>query len=365
MAVITAVLFCRKRTKSNLLAKYGNDNDNDNDSISSFSNGDDVQLLDLGSGSGSSSSSSGSAPAILLTSAHGVQSEAAAESGLTAAMQPKSRRSRSSKFIAPVIRLGRATQAARGLPDLMGYTNMSIVQHIMSTGGGVDAIISEIMWNGTEEDKANLNGILDGTYRTNHGDASPEELAAQSKTVEELMQTDEVKSSGMQLVHVLALRLYTTSTYASVNAPMRTTPPTKPHPFAVTAYYISQGIKMLRSVAGELPGAHQPQVFWRGMKDLTISDAFMESGGTEFACMSTTLVQDVAVDFAFSRAPMLLKLETKDFMSRGADITFLSVYPGESETLFPPLTFLRPIARETVAIKGKQYLLVRCEPVIP
>ena len=59
------------------------------------------------------------------------------------------------------------------------------------------------------------------------------------------------------------------------------------------------------------------------------------------------------------------KLETKDFMSRGADISFLSVYPGESETLFPPLTFLRPIAKETVALDGKEHLMVRCEPVIP
>lgn len=293
----------------------------------------------------------------------------AGEPAPVAATQTKSsKRSRSSKFIAPVIRLGKAPQAARGLPDLMGYDDMSIIQHIMRTGGGVDAIKNEIMLNGTEEDRANLNGILDGTYvnpESSHTAQTPEELAAQSKTIEELMQTDEVKSSGMEIAHVLSLRLYTSSTYDSINMPMRTTPPTKPHPFAVTAYYISEGIKMLRSMAGELPGAHQPQVFWRGMKDLTISDAFMESGGTEFACMSTTLVQDVAVDFAFSRAPMLLKLETKDFMSRGADITFLSVYPGESETLFPPLTFLRPIARETVAIKGKQYLLVRCEPVIP
>ena len=131
------------------------------------------------------------------------------------------------------------------------------------------------------------------------------------------------------------------------------------------AYYISEGIKLLRSVAGELPGAHQPQDFWRGMKDLTISDAFLESGDTEFACMSTTLSQETAIDFAISTAPMIIKLETKDFMSRGADISFLSVYPDESESLFPPLTYLRPIAKETIERNGKEYLVVRCEPVIP
>lgn len=192
-----------------------------------------------------------------------------------------------------------------------------------------------------------------------------EELSAQRSTIDALMQAEQVLASGLDRAHVVALRLYTTSTYGSVNQPLRTDPPTKPHPLAVTTYYISEGIKLLRSVAGGLPGAHQPQDLWRGMKDLTISDGFLESGGTEFACMSTTLSQETAFDFASSQAPMILKLETKDFMSRGADISFLSVYPGESETLFPPLTFLRPIAKETVALDGKEHLMVRCEPVIP
>lgn len=282
---------------------------------------------------------------------------------------PKKKRKRKggAKFVAPAIRLGRATQAARGLPDLMGYDNMSIIQHIMSTGGGVDAIKNEVGLHGSAEDQRNLQGLLDGSYTNadNDDQTSAEEFAAQRKTIEELMQSEEVVAANLQPAHVLALRFYTTSSYASINQPLRTDPATKPHPFAVTTYYISEGIKLLRSVAGDLPGAHQPQSFWRGMKDLTISDAFFESGGTEFACMSTTLSQEVAIDFAFSRAPMIVKLETKDFMSRGADISFLSVYPGESETLFPPLTFLRPIARETLMIDGKEYLMVRCEPVIP
>ena len=35
--------------------------------------------------------------------------------------------------------------------------------------------------------------------------------------------------------------------------------------------------------------------------------------------------QDVAVRFAASACPLVFKFETKDFMSRGADISFLSV----------------------------------------
>ena len=128
-----------------------------------------------------------------------------------------------------------------------------------------------------------------------------------------------------------------------MNNPLRTDPPTRPHPLAVTTYFASEGIKLLRSVAGNLPNAHEPQDFWRGMKDLTISAEFLESGGTEFACMSTSTSQETAIDFAESQAPMIVKLETKDFMSRGADISWLSVYTKEKEILYPPLTYLEPV----------------------
>ena len=330
---IAAIFKARKHNIKRLLSRYNNDNDG---------NDDDMQLLDLES----------SAPSTPAT--------------------PKKTLSphRREKFIAPVIRLGRATQAAHGLADLMGYDSISIVQHIMTNGGGIAAIKNEVMMHGNAEDKKNVQGLIDGTYANpdNDDETSAEELAAQKKTIDELMKTDQVRTAKLKRAHVLALRLYTTSTYSSVNQPLRTNLPTKPHPFAVTTFYISEGIKLLRAVAGELPGAHEPQVLWRGLKDLTISKEFLESGGTEFACMSTSLKEATAIDFAKdSRAPMIIKLETKDFMSRGADISFLSVYPGESEVLFPPLTFLRPIAKETKTVvkKGKKYLMVRCEPVIP
>jgi len=270
--------------------------------------------------------------------------------------------------VATTIRLGRATQASDGLADLMGYDNISIVQKILGNGGGIDAIVTEINAHGTEEDKKNVRTLLDGTY-TNPPDSkgalpTPEELVGQSKTIDELMQTEQAKIAKLQRANVFALRLYTTSTYASMNDPLRTDPATKPHPLAVTTYYASEGIKKLLSVAGNLPNAHQSQDLWRGMKDMTISAAFMESGGTEFAFMSTSLARETAIDFAFSRAPMIVKFETPDFLSRGANISWLSVYPGEGEVLFPPLSYLRPKGSEMVVIDGKEYLMVRCEPVI-
>eukprot|EP00729_Bicosta_minor_P006130 gene6130-34041_t len=107
----------------------------------------------------------------------------------------KQRRKGHSKFVVPAIRLGRATQAARGLADLMGYDNMSIIQHIMSIGSGVDAIKKEVEVHGSESDKHTLQGLLDGTYANADNDDSTtaEELAAQLTGVDCVQQTYLIK----------------------------------------------------------------------------------------------------------------------------------------------------------------------------
>ena len=64
-----------------------------------------------------------------------------------------------------------------------------------------------------------------------------------------------------------------------------------------------------------------------------------------------------------SSLPLVFKFETKDFTSRGADISFLSIYPGEKEALYPPLTYLRPIKMESETLGGVQMLVATVEPV--
>ena len=58
--------------------------------------------------------------------------------------------------------------------------------------------------------------------------------------------------------------------------------------------------------------------------------------------MSTTSDPEVALRYSASKNCVLLRLETKSFAERGADIAYLSAYPTEHEVLYPPLTFLRP-----------------------
>ena len=49
----------------------------------------------------------------------------------------------------------------------------------------------------------------------------------------------------------------------------------------------------------------------------------------------------------------------------GADIGFLSVYPGEKEVLYPPLTYLQVVAGRTpkqMTLGGAVYTVVEVEP---
>jgi hypothetical protein len=61
--------------------------------------------------------------------------------------------------------------------------------------------------------------------------------------------------------------------------------------------------------------------------------------------MSTTSDLEVAlryaVDLSTSGSVLLLRLRTSSFMERGADLTFVSAFPGEAEVLYPPLTYLQ------------------------
>ena len=219
---------------------------------------------------------------------------------------------------------------------------------------GVGAIEREFASHGSSKDQQNLRQILAGSYVDDAG---------YCRTLEELMAHPHAKMAKLERQHVLALRLYTTDSYSRVNDPLRQDPPERPHPFAATTYFISEGIKMLRAVAASLPNAHSMQEYWRGLKDLGLTMEFMQKGGTEFACMSTSASQDVAVNFALSALPLIFKFETKDFTSRGADISFLSVYPHEKEALYPPLTYLRSVKTEKETLGGTDMLVATVEPV--
>ena len=112
------------------------------------------------------------------------------------------------------------------------------------------------------------------------------------------------------------------------------------------------GIKRLRGVLARAAGAgEQPRTFWHGMGGARVTQEFMEQftskGGTEMAPGSTSDDEAVARHFAkWDEAActdaVLTKVEAADHTCCGVDLAWLSMYAGEREVLFPPLTYLQP-----------------------
>lgn len=166
---------------------------------------------------------------------------------------------------------------------------------------------------------------------------------------------------------MLALRLYTTAAFRSLNGPLRdTSDEREPHPFPVTINLIKEGIGKLRAVGASLEGAQAQLDLWRGLRDMVVDPRFLSQGGTELAPMSTTTDLAIAIRYARGSSSLLFKLLTASFMQRGADLDYLSAFPGEKETLFPPLTHLSPTGRTmTIVEQGVTFDVIEVIPTMP
>jgi len=247
--------------------------------------------------------------------------------------------------------------------------------------GGVAAIAAEFAVHGTESDRECLDYVLrrrageselvftNGNRKRDCDAAgqllpSRRDASGQGMRFDDFVKHHHSRIAELQEAHVLALRLYTTAAFASLNTPLRNTRDDRPpHPFPVTVNYISEAIGKLRAVAASDRGSDETLDLWRGLKNLTASADFQKLGGTELAPMSTTTDLAVAVAYSLSAASLLLKLRTNSFIERGADLTYLSAFPAEAEILFPPLTYLRPTGRKLeLAYQGVAYTVLEVEP---
>ena len=117
------------------------------------------------------------------------------------------------------------------------------------------------------------------------------------------------------------------------------------------------------SGAGENGGG---LTLYRGLKDIYVSRAFANSGGTELAPMSTTSDLRVAAQYSITAGSSLLfKIKVPNALKLGANLQFLSAFPGEAEFLYPPLTYLQPTSRiqELISEKsGASLTIIEVEP---
>lgn len=238
--------------------------------------------------------------------------------------------------------LGEPEEAALGIDRYMRVPSSTIYAGMMK---GVEAIIAEFEASGTESDKECLHYVMH--ERAGSSDKEfPNGVRDQGRNnelLEDFVNHPHSKRAGLSQAHVLALRLYTTAAFVSLNTPLREVNSTEPHPFPVTIRFITEAIKQLRSL-GASQGSSKDLELWRGLHGLTVDTRFMEKGGTEIAPMSTTTSLITAIKYSYgNESSVLLKFTTSSFMQRGADLSFLSAFPGEAEVLYPPLTFLQPV----------------------
>ena len=156
------------------------------------------------------------------------------------------------------------------------------------------------------------------------------------------------RDAGLLPEEVQSLRIYTTFAYKYINNPLRDDNRYARHeqvPLPVVSHLAADAIKKLRGQRVRMGTPETNIVLWRGMRNMAVTENFLEKGGTELAFMSTTTDLSVAVRYALSHHSLLFKIVAPNFMSCGAELKWLSVFPGEAEVLFPPHTYLQPTGK--------------------
>jgi hypothetical protein len=168
--------------------------------------------------------------------------------------------------------------------------------------------------------------------------------------LDDFMNLTEVKEADLSEAELVALRFYTSHSFHSINRALRARQ--QPHPLPATVMCINNGLKKLCALDAESDEATEIVRFFRGFTDMQVAEDFRKKGGSEYAPMSTTKDYLVACGYAVrkgeSNGSLLMVLVTTNNLQRGSDLTFLSMFPDEAETLFPPLTFVQPTGKEQV-----------------
>jgi len=169
--------------------------------------------------------------------------------------------------------------------------------------------------------------------------------------LEDFKNLREASETGLDLHEIAALRLYTSHSFPAINLSLRDRE-SGPHPLPGVVINISNGVKKMRKLDAAADAAVKTVTFWRGFTDTTTSQDFKERGGSEFAPMSTSKKPAVATGYAVRKSKtneaLLMKIVSKNQLQRGADVSWLSMFPGEDEVLWSPLTFMQPTGREQV-----------------
>ena len=156
-----------------------------------------------------------------------------------------------------------------------------------------------------------------------------------------------VIASNLNEAHVVALRLYSTAAFKSLNTPLRRLgEDAEPHKMPVTVALIDDAVKKLRSVDAS-QGLGKMDLF-RGMSNVKVSKEPYEKGGAELAPMSTTPNLGVAIEYASGGEHAVISVAAHHIAHESWRRHLVPLRSlSEEEILFPPLTYLRPLGTMT------------------
>jgi hypothetical protein len=180
------------------------------------------------------------------------------------------------------------------------------------------------------------------TWRGEHG--------RQPRPLEDFLHLDIANRAGLQRAEVIGVRLYSGPMFVLYNASLRRFPvhnyrALEGNNYETTIFCIISAIMKLsketkiphsRKLYRGLGGMLLPDVFWRA------KDGFR--GAVEWGLMSTTCDREVAMQYSgVDRNKGSVFEITAGRIDIGADLSWVSQYPGEGEYLFPPLSCLEVV----------------------
>ena len=249
------------------------------------------------------------------------------------------------------LKTGKSKDAALGLDDRM-RTDLARLSALLTKGSDGIAEEGQSFADGTPEYCAEVRETIDYVLNQRTSEkAYPNGVRDEgSGNVKPSYFTSHINAQEAHLTEaeVLALRIYTTLVYKDINNPLRDDARYARHvsvPLQLISHLADAAIRKLRALRANLPANEAAGTLWRGMRNVRATTEFMTKGGTELAFMSTTTKLNVAVRYSLSRHSLLFKIVASNFMVYGADLGWLSAFPGEAEVLFPPLTYLQPTGR--------------------
>jgi hypothetical protein len=287
---------------------------------------------------------------------------------------------------------GEAIEAVRGIEDLL-CVDVDVVHDLAREGieairkefaahpdlsnarAGIthDDVLECVSYVLDEEAGSSKKAFQHGRIRdcTKSGELLPDRLVGEpprGMKLADFVSHPWSQAAKLSDAEMAALRLYTTAAYHALNEGLRDQQrhlERRAHPLPMTVYHLRRGVMKLRAVEVQQDTANKPMVLYRGLCAQQLMAEFRRDGGTELAPCSTTSDLAVAMQYAASRSAVLLYMDTKSFIDRGADLTFLSCFPQEAEVLFPPLTFFKPKGEPlTIEIDEAKFLTVEVEPRI-